>query len=97
MKHKHAELIKQWADNPELKFQVEDASLEGAWLDCAAAPAWLAAFNYRIKPQPKSLGQLFFEAALPGTNWDNYGASVRECYQERAEKFLKAVKDNEKA
>jgi len=49
--HKHAELIKQWADGAEI--QLLDSN--GMWMDYREgdSPAWNPAWEYRIKPQPK--------------------------------------------
>jgi len=50
--HKHAELIKQWADNPALKFQYH-SQLGMGWQDVAYAPDWDSNYEYRIKPESK--------------------------------------------
>ena len=49
MKHKHAELIKAWADGAEI--EVKHPS-NGSWWD-AKSPAWDLNYEYRIKPEPK--------------------------------------------
>ena len=47
--HKHAELIKAWADGAQIQFQ----SLRTfEWHD-AANPNWNTDYEYRIKPDPK--------------------------------------------
>ena len=48
--HKHAELIKAWADGAEIQHQ---HSLSGTWFDCEGDPKWEPYVIYRIKPQPK--------------------------------------------
>jgi hypothetical protein len=48
--HKHAALIKQWADNPSLEIQCRLA--EGTWVDCCNYFNWNTTLEYRIKPQP---------------------------------------------
>ena len=45
--HKHADLIKAWADGAEIEIKTED----GRW--DAAYPSWQSFFEYRIKPEPK--------------------------------------------
>ena len=47
--HKHAELIKAWADGAEIEFKSRP---EMAWetYDC---PSWYDYYEYRIKPEPK--------------------------------------------
>ena len=47
MKHKHAELIKAWADGAEIEVKVN-----GGW-DNAKRPSWAEFTEYRIKPEPK--------------------------------------------
>ena len=50
MKHKHAELIKLWADGAEIQYRVGQYS---QWEDCLDTPAWKLNFQYRIKPTPR--------------------------------------------
>lgn len=58
--HKHAELIKAWADGAEIEYR----NAEGEWYE-ARGPAWGPETQYRIKPErvyPKSsltYGELF--------------------------------------
>lgn len=47
-KHKHAELIKAWADGAVI--EVYQPAF-GRWEE--AEPAWHTSFEYRIKPEPK--------------------------------------------
>ena len=50
MKHKHAELIKKWADGAKIQikyFENDD------WKD--VDPAWGEQFEYRIKPEEKHM------------------------------------------
>ena len=47
--HKHAELIKAWADGAAIQTWVESA---GRWED-NINPMWLEEVEYRIKPEPK--------------------------------------------
>ena len=49
MKHKHADLIKQWADGA----QIEWRDRNGDWCDISGSPAWSIETTYRIKPEPK--------------------------------------------
>lgn len=46
--HKHAELIKAWADGAE----IEAYQGGGSW-KCVSSPAWNMGTTYRIKPEPK--------------------------------------------
>ena len=45
--HKHAELIKAWADGAEIQIQMTDRS----WVD-EETPTWWRGSFYRIKPEP---------------------------------------------
>jgi len=47
--HKHAELIKAWADGVEIEFRWSD---EKVWKS-VENPAWDVECAYRIKPEPK--------------------------------------------
>lgn len=49
MKHKHAELIKAWADGAEIEFYIEQENL---WVK-TETPGWMQDTKYRIKPEPK--------------------------------------------
>ena len=46
--HKHAELIKAWADGADIQVLQHDT----VWLDCID-PYWADHVQYRIKPEPK--------------------------------------------
>lgn len=48
--HKHAELIKAWADGAAVETWVESA---GRW-ENNLNPIWLEEVEYRIKPEPKA-------------------------------------------
>ena len=48
MKHKHADLIKQWADGAQIQY----ACAAGRWEDIEY-PNWAGDGEYRIKPPPK--------------------------------------------
>jgi hypothetical protein len=47
--HKHAELIKAWADGAEIQVRL---SSSGGWGDCHD-PYWSDHVEYRIKSEPK--------------------------------------------
>ena len=47
--HKHAELIKAWADGAEIEYWSE---FQNQWKD-AYTPNWELRIQYRIKPEPK--------------------------------------------
>jgi hypothetical protein len=46
--HKHAELIKAWADGAEIQLKLNAVQ----WGDCVD-PYWNPDLEYRIKPEPK--------------------------------------------
>lgn len=47
--HKHAEVIKAWADGAEIEFF---DFYKRAWATCSS-PLWCEKLEYRIKPSPK--------------------------------------------
>ena len=47
--HKHAELIKAWADGAEIECYFNGLK---KW-DSVSEPSWSEDFKYRIKPEPK--------------------------------------------
>ena len=49
-KHKHAELIKAWADGAEIEYF---SPATAQWLDVAPASPWSNNCEFRIKPEPK--------------------------------------------
>lgn len=52
MKHKHAELIKAWADGAEIQCKQFKYGDEYEWVD-DDNPYWSVSFEYRIKPTPR--------------------------------------------
>lgn len=48
--HKHAELIKAWADGAEIECRSPYTNYK--W-GSTTAPLWLPSYEYRVKPQPK--------------------------------------------
>ena len=47
--HKHAEVIKAWADGAEIEFRF---SRDGLWKPCKNnCPGWLEGTQYRVKPK----------------------------------------------
>ena len=59
--HKHAELIKAWADGAEI--QIKNTS--GDWVD--ADPVWSEHYEYRIKPAEKVVRWLWSRKDMHGT------------------------------
>ena len=52
MKHKHAELIKLWADGAQIQCNNPDRAGCNQWED-QADPSWYDFCEYRIKPEEK--------------------------------------------
>ena len=50
--HKHAELIKAWADGAEIQWY-DSSPREHRWIDCPEYFDWGATCQFRIKPEPK--------------------------------------------
>lgn len=48
--HKHAELIKKWADDPTLVIEYYDPNYPQAGWRWTSRPAWISTIEYRIKP-----------------------------------------------
>ena len=57
-KHKHYDLIMQWAANPALEIEYRQDSSE-EWR-ISKAPAWIRHYQYRIKPQDKTEIRFFY-------------------------------------
>lgn len=58
--HKHAELIKAWADGAEIQF----LNAAGDWVSTNGNPGWFNCYQYRVKPEPKKIQIRFFEDTL---------------------------------
>lgn len=50
--HKHAELIKAWADGAEIQYYFH-GEFQREWRDCGREPSWGKYQEYRIKPITK--------------------------------------------
>jgi hypothetical protein len=90
--HKHADLIKQWADGATIQFYNY-----GGWQDCSEnRPTWSDAFTYRVKPPVKTPGQVARKAYFGPhqyQNWDDLQESTRKLWEDAAQ----AVLDHERA
>jgi hypothetical protein len=60
--HKHAELIKAWADGAVI--QVKNGN---AWEDCVLDPFWTPEAEYRIKPAEPVVRWLWVRKDMHGT------------------------------
>lgn len=65
--HKHAELIKAWADGAEIQYFSKELN---NWCNCiTSSPEWDVNTEYRIKPEPEP------------TNFDIYGVEVGDIWK----------------
>lgn len=91
--HKHADLIKQWADGAIIEWQ---ASGSGLW-SVTTNPGWNLDIKYRVKPVPKSDGELLYLATLykPMTfsQWHQISEAGRASYEKMAAEFLRLKKE----
>ena len=63
--HKHAEIIKAWADGAEIEYRHEYTI---GWCSCAETPEWNDDVEYRVKPEPKPDVVLHGVAVSDGIN-----------------------------
>lgn len=92
--HKHAELIKAWADGESIQVRPDCKDLtESDWMDIILPPQWLNNFQYRIKPVKKSRGQLLAEAQ--DYCWETCNIASRMRFEAIASEFLALFKEQE--
>lgn len=93
MKHKHCNLIIAWANGAEIEYR---GNQDGAkWLT-TTFPSWFEDMEYRIKPTPKSPGQLLYELDNE-LEWIDRTEKVKQSYEEKARKFIRLMKENGQA
>jgi hypothetical protein len=56
--HKHAELIKKWADGAK----IEKMNKDGTWSAVRNDWPWFDDWTYRVKPEPKPDSNLYYRA-----------------------------------
>ena len=78
--HRHAEVIKAWADGAEIECKVSDAPER--WT-CTAQPAWNPDVQYRVKPAPPTYGQIANAAWQTDCDWELVASAVIEAYKAR--------------
>jgi hypothetical protein len=49
--HKHAEVIKAWADGATIQCKQREGALKGQWIDLLRTPTWAVDCEYRVKPE----------------------------------------------
>ena len=74
--HKHAELIKAWADGAEIQWK---SRVDGQWrLFEGHIYAWIDDYEYRIKPEPKPDVVSYFYATTDDISYtDESGANLK--------------------
>jgi len=95
--HKHAELIKQWADGAEIEFN----NYENNWIT-VGHPGWGGEKErYRIKPEPKPDPVLFYsvkdyddspDVKAPKVKWtgSRYDSNLHLTFNAETGKLIKA-------
>lgn len=66
--HKHAELIKAWADGAVIQVRNTIGHSDHpahVWTTISGSPYWDASHVYRIKPEEKSYALIYLEAGYP--------------------------------
>lgn len=65
--HKHAEVIKAWADGAEIEYRSNPGS---NWVP-TLSPSWFGCYEYRVKPEPKPDVVRYSYADVQGNNTDS--------------------------
>lgn len=92
--HKHAELIKAWADGAEIQWY-DDRPREHRWKDCHRYFDWGAPCEFRIKPEIKPDVRAWFKTGNINRAMANLGASVGVILSERENANLMLTYDGE--
>ena len=82
--HKHAAIIKAWADGAQIQCKGDPRDRD-YWLD-TQNPFFNQDYEYRIKPEKKSDGQLMFECFSNQCEWENLNSKL--FWEHAAIKFL---------
>jgi hypothetical protein len=73
--HKHAELIKAWADGAEIEYRFFD---DGEW-NIANTPSWKEGTQYRIKPEPDQISYLLLNYPHKHTWFESNHPCEHDC------------------
>jgi hypothetical protein len=97
--HKHAALIKAWADGETIQLRVvvhDGSGVHYDWRDIVA-PCWKDDLTYRVKPEKKSPGEVLYylwSGNLSGIHdWDREDVHLKGWMSKIAEDFLLAMKE----
>ena len=92
MKHKHAELIKAWADGAEIQIKRYNYDCGVYWHDLGndEPPIWLDEYEYRIKPVEKKPVVRWLWAYSSGDCW--YQGSIFLTEEEVSKKYAEEHK-----
>lgn len=90
----HCAVIKAWADGHLIEWR---QGPKGEWHE-AVSPSWNPIVQYRVKPEKKTIGQLFYEVWYKSSLITNPSlwrdCSFKKDWEERAIDFLAMLKEN---
>lgn len=94
--HKHADLIKAWADGAQIQHQGGD----GNWYDSPSYPPqmiWYDGTNYRIKPKPEFVPVLHIDCLLSMAREMEYAFQNESNLEGRvwASRLIKYIREGE--
>ena len=89
--HKHAELIKAWADGAKIQALSCDGN---EWNTCYPSPTWSDSIEYRIKPAPKpdvvKYIEVYPEARGCMSSWKGENDNLRLTWDSETRRLKKA-------
>lgn len=88
--HKHASMIKAWADGAEMQYK----TYTGEW-DSTCHPSWDSEIEYRVKPEPVKVPYRvgLFRDAISGYYPDLFVMKGCEITAERCPSFVRWLTD----
>lgn len=78
--HKHAELIKAWADGAQIQSRWDMTNGKGwsDWRDESETPEWFIDWEYRIKPEEKKPVVRWLWVYRNESRWDQFYSFMTE-------------------
>lgn len=73
--HKHAEVIKAWADGAEIEYR-DPTLLHPFWVP-TLSPCWIPEFEYRVKPELVVRTKRLYTALISDTDDDDLGPDLQ--------------------